>query len=124
MRGPAARRPASTAAPPASPLCPPTPTASRPGRSPRVGGGGMCGIAGWAGLRDVDDGVLARMCAAVAHRGPDDDGAFVEPGRVGLGFRRLSIIDLENGAQPLRDERGAVVATCNGEIYNFQALRG
>jgi asparagine synthase (glutamine-hydrolysing) len=83
----------------------------------------MCGIAGWAGLPDTDDETLRRMCAAITHRGPDDDGAHTEPGRVGLGFRRLSIIDLEGGAQPLHSESGSVVATCNGEIYNFQALR-
>jgi asparagine synthase (glutamine-hydrolysing) len=83
----------------------------------------MCGIAGWAGAPDIDEQRLRAMCAAVTHRGPDDDGFHIEPGRVGLGFRRLSIIDLEHGAQPLRNERGSVLATCNGEIYNFQALR-
>jgi asparagine synthase (glutamine-hydrolysing) len=83
----------------------------------------MCGIAGWAGAPDIDEQRLGAMCAAVAHRGPDDDGFHIEPGRVGLGFRRLSIIDLEHGAQPLRNESGSVLATCNGEIYNFQALR-
>jgi asparagine synthase (glutamine-hydrolysing) len=83
----------------------------------------MCGIAGWAGSPEIDDGRLGAMCDAIAHRGPDDDGFHVEPGRVGLGFRRLSIIDLQTGAQPLRSESGSVLATCNGEIYNFQALR-
>jgi asparagine synthase (glutamine-hydrolysing) len=83
----------------------------------------MCGIAGWAGSPDIDEGRLRAMCAAVTHRGPDDDGIHVEPGRVGLGFRRLSIIDLQTGAQPLRSESGSVLATCNGEIYNFQELR-
>jgi asparagine synthase (glutamine-hydrolysing) len=83
----------------------------------------MCGIAGWAGLPDTDEQTLARMCDAIAHRGPDDDGAYVEPGSVGLGFRRLSIIDLEGGHQPLHNETGSVQLTCNGEIYNFQAVR-
>ena len=83
----------------------------------------MCGIAGWAGLPDTDEQTLRRMCDAVAHRGPDDEGAYVEPGRVGLGFRRLSIIDLAGGHQPLHNETGSVQLTCNGEIYNFQALR-
>jgi asparagine synthase (glutamine-hydrolysing) len=83
----------------------------------------MCGIAGWAGLPDTNDETLARMCERVAHRGPDDTGAHVEPGLVGLGFRRLSIIDLEGGHQPLRNEAGSVHVTCNGEIYNFQALQ-
>lgn len=62
------------------------------------------------------------MREALRHRGPDDDGSHVEPGRVGLGFRRLSIIDLDGGAQPLTNESGRIVATTNGEIYNFQAL--
>lgn len=83
----------------------------------------MCGIAGWAGSIDLDEGALERMCDAVRHRGPDDAGFYVEPGRVGLGFRRLSIIDLIGGAQPLRGETGGIAATCNGEIYNFRALR-
>ena len=83
----------------------------------------MCGIAGWAGPMDLDETVLERMCGAIRHRGPDDAGTFVAPGRAGLGFRRLSIIDLDGGAQPLRDEHGAVTVTCNGEIYNFRALR-
>lgn len=63
------------------------------------------------------------MRAAIEHRGPDDDGAFVQPGRVALGFRRLSIIDLACGAQPIANESGRVVVTVNGEIYNFQQLR-
>jgi asparagine synthase (glutamine-hydrolysing) len=63
------------------------------------------------------------MCAAIVHRGPDEDGYFVRQGRVGMGFRRLSIIDLEHGSQPLANETGSVVATCNGEIYNFREIR-
>src|SRR4051812_31085652 len=63
------------------------------------------------------------MCGALTHRGPDDEGYLVRPGRVGLGFRRLSIIDLATGNQPLWDERRTVAVTCNGEIYNFQELR-
>jgi asparagine synthase (glutamine-hydrolysing) len=83
----------------------------------------MCGIAGWAGPVDADEGALARMCAAIAHRGPDDEGFLVQPGKVGLGFRRLSIIDLNTGAQPMLSEDGSVAACCNGEIYNFRSLR-
>jgi asparagine synthase (glutamine-hydrolysing) len=82
----------------------------------------MCGIAGWAGAVDADEEVLRRMCDAIAHRGPDDEAFHVEPGRVGLGFRRLSIIDLESGRQPIADEDGRNVVTCNGEIYNFRRL--
>src|SRR4051812_16163463 len=83
----------------------------------------MCGIAGWAGSVTADETVLRRMCDALAHRGPDDEGYWVERGRVGLGFRRLSIIDLECGNQPHFDESRTAAVTCNGEIYNFQAIR-
>ena len=83
----------------------------------------MCGIAGWAGDVGGDDAVLRRMTDAILHRGPDSDGAHLEPGRCAIGFRRLSIIDLECGSQPLFSEDHQVVATCNGEIYNFAELR-
>jgi asparagine synthase (glutamine-hydrolysing) len=83
----------------------------------------MCGIAGWVGDVAADERVLRRMCDAIPHRGPDDEGYWIEPGRVGLGFRRLSIIDLEGGNQPLFNEPRTAAVTCNGEIYNFQALR-
>ena len=83
----------------------------------------MCGITGWAGAPQLDGHALERMRTAIAHRGPDDDAEFLAPGRAALGFRRLSIIDLECGAQPIANESGRVVATVNGEIYNFQALR-
>ena len=85
----------------------------------------MCGIAGIVDLRGkapVDDEVLARMTHALAHRGPDADGFHVAPG-VGLGHRRLSIIDLSPlGRQPLFNEDGTVCVTFNGEIYNFLEL--
>ncbi len=83
----------------------------------------MCGIAGWAGEVDLPDEALRRMCDALRHRGPDDEGFFVRPGRVALGARRLAVIDLVTGNQPLFNEDGSVAVTCNGEIYNFQALR-
>jgi asparagine synthase (glutamine-hydrolysing) len=82
----------------------------------------MCGIAGWVGTVDADEDVLRRMCDVIAHRGPDDEAFHVEPGRVGLGFRRLSIIDLDGGRQPIADEDGRNLVTCNGEIYNFRQL--
>jgi asparagine synthase (glutamine-hydrolysing) len=83
----------------------------------------MCGIAGWAGEIEGDRETLRRMCAAIAHRGPDDAGELFRPGEVALGFRRLAVIDLETGNQPLQSEDGAVQVTCNGEIYNFPNLR-
>ena len=64
----------------------------------------------------------ADMCSAIAHRGPDDEGFYLAPG-VGLGMRRLSIIDLDSGRQPVSNEDGSVWVVFNGEIYNFQELR-
>jgi asparagine synthase (glutamine-hydrolysing) len=85
----------------------------------------MCGIYGWlstGGTRSVNAGVLARMGAALNHRGPDDGGTFVDD-CVALGSRRLAIVDLAHGRQPLADESGALHLVCNGEIYNAPALR-
>ena len=85
----------------------------------------MCGIAGQfdtQGRRPVDDRLLARMNDSLRHRGPDGDGLLSEPG-CGLAHRRLAIIDLAGGRQPLGNEDGSVVVVFNGEIYNFQALR-
>jgi asparagine synthase (glutamine-hydrolysing) len=81
----------------------------------------MCGIAGKAGAAPVAEAEILRMCNAIAHRGPDDWGTFVEGG-VGLGMRRLSIVDLAGGHQPMSNEDGSVVVVFNGEIYNFPSL--
>src|SRR5579862_1450283 len=82
----------------------------------------MCGICGLLG-RDAPDPVqVERMTAAIVHRGPDH-GAVESHGRCVLGYRRLSIIDLTTGEQPVRNERGDVVAVFNGELYNFRELR-
>ena len=86
----------------------------------------MCGIAGLfdtQGQRTVDDRLLARMNDSLRHRGPDGDGLLSGPG-CGLAHRRLAIIDLAGGRQPLCNEDGSVVVVFNGEIYNFRALRG
>src|SRR4051794_16535415 len=84
----------------------------------------MCGIAGIldVGGRPVDRPVLERMCARLAHRGPDEEGFHLR-GPVGLGQRRLSIIDLSGGRQPMANVDGTVWVTFNGEIYNFRELR-
>ena len=84
----------------------------------------MCGIAGFVNRGGVaaDREVLARMTATIAHRGPDGDGLFVD-GPVALGHRRLSIIDLEGGAQPMANEDASVWVTYNGELYNEFAIR-
>lgn len=84
----------------------------------------MCGIAGIlnSGEKPVTLEELRPMCTAMAHRGPDDEG-FYFGDSVGLGMRRLSIIDLQTGHQPVRNEDGSVWVVLNGEIYNYQALR-
>jgi asparagine synthase (glutamine-hydrolysing) len=84
----------------------------------------MCGIAGLLDLGNhpIDPAVLQRMCDRIAHRGPDAAGYHVR-GPVGLGHRRLSIIDLSTGTQPMGNENGTVWVTFNGEIYNFNDLR-
>lgn len=83
----------------------------------------MCGIAGWVGDVGGDRSTLIRMCDAIAHRGPDDAGELIVPGRAAIGFRRLAVIDLKTGNQPIADEGSNVHVTCNGEIYNFRRLR-
>jgi asparagine synthase (glutamine-hydrolysing) len=85
----------------------------------------MCGIAGYAGWNvapETGRGVVRAMCDAIEHRGPDDHGYYVAPG-VGLGMRRLSIIDVAHGQQPIGNEDGTVQVVFNGEIYNHHALR-
>lgn len=83
----------------------------------------MCGIVGCFDLRGrrVEPDVLAKMTATLVHRGPDAAGSFAEEG-VAFGFRRLSIIDLETGDQPLYSEDGNLVLMCNGEIFNYRQL--
>lgn len=84
----------------------------------------MCGICGIYNLngRPVDRGLLERMNSTMVHRGPDGEGAFVES-NVGLGHRRLSIIDLKSGDQPMGNEDGSIQVVFNGEIYNFLELK-
>ncbi|MBM4301826.1 MAG: asparagine synthase (glutamine-hydrolyzing) [Deltaproteobacteria bacterium] len=84
----------------------------------------MCGLCGMLQLNGapVDQGLLRRMTAVLSHRGPDDEGFLVENG-LGLGFRRLSIIDLPGGRQPMSNEDQTVTVVFNGEIYNFVELR-
>ena len=89
----------------------------------------MCGIAGFADSSpftprrpDADVALAHRMCDVIRHRGPDDEGLHVEAG-VGLGMRRLSIIDLSTGHQPIPNEDQTVWVVFNGEIYNYRELR-
>ncbi len=85
----------------------------------------MCGICGFAPvdpLRAVDRGLVERMAATLVHRGPDGCGVLAVAG-AGLGIRRLAIVDLETGDQPIANEDGSVAVVCNGEIYNAPELR-
>jgi asparagine synthase (glutamine-hydrolysing) len=82
----------------------------------------MCGICGIAsGRGSVDPDRLRRMSATLVHRGPDSEGTHLD-GPVGLAARRLAIIDLTGGDQPIRNEDGTVVVVQNGEIYNHREL--
>src|SRR5262249_10547957 len=80
----------------------------------------MCGICGFVGHGNA--ATLLSMREQMIHRGPDDQGHYFEPG-IGLGHRRLSIIDLSSGRQPIQNEAGDHWVVYNGEIYNFQELR-
>lgn len=81
----------------------------------------MCGICGFAG--DKNEGLLRAMTNSLTHRGPDEDGFFSEEERVSLGMRRLKVIDLATGSQPVFNEDRSVAVVFNGEIYNFRELR-
>jgi asparagine synthase (glutamine-hydrolysing) len=83
---------------------------------------GICGVAHADPRRPIPPDMLRRMSDSIAHRGPDGAGAVVHEG-VGLAHRRLSIIDVEGGAQPLSNEDGQIWVTYNGEIYNFRQLK-
>ena len=82
----------------------------------------MCGIAGYVSENKIEPAVLKAMTERIAHRGPDGEGFFVDD-KCGLGHRRLAIIDLKTGDQPIYNEDKTVVVVFNGEIYNFQTLR-
>ena len=84
----------------------------------------MCGIAGivrWDGA-PVREQEIRAMCGAIVHRGPDEEGVYIGEG-IALGMRRLSIIDLEGGQQPISNEDGTIWIVFNGEIYNYRELR-
>jgi asparagine synthase (glutamine-hydrolysing) len=85
----------------------------------------MCGISGIFDTRaksEVDPAVIHRMCQSIVHRGPDDKGQYVKGG-IGLGMRRLSIIDVAGGHQPIHNEDKTIWIVFNGEIFNFKELR-
>ncbi len=86
----------------------------------------MCGICGIAiprtASRSIDPRVLERMRDTLAHRGPDDCGLFIEQG-IGLGHRRLSIVDVAGGHQPMASDDGSLQMVYNGEVYNHLDIR-
>ena len=84
----------------------------------------MCGICGVVGIqsKDTSEAVTRRMMAAMRHRGPDEEGILSAP-LVTVGMRRLSIIDLAGGSQPVWNETETLAVVYNGEIYNFRELR-
>ena len=82
----------------------------------------MCGICGFTGKLENREDVIAKMTAVITHRGPDSDGFFSDD-NISMGFRRLSIIDLDTGHQPIYNEDKTLVLTFNGEIYNYKELK-
>ena len=82
----------------------------------------MCGICGFTGRLATSEEILERMKSKIIHRGPDSGGSHIDSG-VSMGFRRLSLIDLEGGHQPIYNETRDMVITFNGEIYNHLELR-
>src|SRR6185436_20886599 len=82
---------------------------------------GICGVIDWSESPDAA-ALVRRMTPTMTHRGPDDEG-YLDRGKLSLGMRRLSIIDIEGGHQPIFNEDGKVGVILNGEIYNFQELQ-
>lgn len=82
----------------------------------------MCGICGFTGEIVDRDKAIKNMTEVITHRGPDSDG-FYNDEHISMGFRRLSIIGLENGSQPIYNEDKTLVLTFNGEIYNYKELK-
>jgi asparagine synthetase B (glutamine-hydrolysing) len=82
----------------------------------------MCGICGIIDPSGANSETINKMLSSIQHRGPDDEGIYIN-GLVGLGNRRLSIIDIEGGQQPLANEDQTLWIVFNGEIYNYKALR-
>lgn len=83
---------------------------------------GICGLFNFKQKKNIDPEIIQRMMNAMHHRGPDDEGTYFSE-NLGFGFRRLSIIDLEGGKQPMTDETKSVWVIFNGEIYNFKSIK-
>src|SRR5258708_35741513 len=83
---------------------------------------GICGVYEYGTRRPVERSVLSDMLQVLHHRGPDDEGIYLDR-HLAMGMRRLSIIDLASGKQPIANEDGSVIGIFNGEIYNYPELR-
>ncbi|MDO4963074.1 MAG: asparagine synthase (glutamine-hydrolyzing) [bacterium] len=81
----------------------------------------MCGFTGYVG-KNIDKKIIKDMNDMIIHRGPDDSGYYID-NDISMGFRRLSIIDLSHGSQPMKNEDSSMIITFNGEIYNFKELK-
>ena len=82
----------------------------------------MCGYVGFTNTTDNANIILKKMMERIRHRGPDGEGQYIDEG-IALGHRRLSIIDIDSGAQPMYNEDGSLVIVFNGEIYNYRELK-
>src|SRR4051812_34052240 len=82
---------------------------------------GICGVYNYSEYEPAGGRVLRGMLESIRHRGPDDEGVYIDR-NLALGMRRLSIIDLDGGKQPILNEDGSVVLVFNGEIYNYREL--
>src|SRR5438309_10343871 len=83
---------------------------------------GICGVYEYENRRPVEKQILSGMLGVIRHRGPDDEGLYLNR-HIGIGMRRLSIIDLAGGKQPIWNEDGSIAVVFNGEIYNYVELR-
>ena len=83
---------------------------------------GICGIYNRKERRPIEEGILERMLQKIRHRGPDGSRTLVLD-QIGLGFNRLSFLDLDGGMQPIQNEDRTVSMICNGEIFNYQSLK-
>src|SRR3990172_4582354 len=85
----------------------------------------MCGIAGFVDFTsETDPSLIKKMTDSIVYRGPDSSGKFISENYIaGLGIRRLSIIDLKTGDQPIKNEDGTITVVYNGEIYNYKELK-
>ncbi|NJO08029.1 MAG: hypothetical protein HC876_22310, partial [Chloroflexaceae bacterium] len=83
---------------------------------------GICGFYNYGSGEPANERVLGAMLQSIVHRGPDDDGTCLD-GSMAMGMRRLSIIDLAGGKQPIENEDGSISVVFNGEIYNYRELR-